>query len=48
VFRVTGRGMPALKRPQVTGDLYVHLKVQIPRQLNARQKSLLAEAAKLK
>jgi curved DNA-binding protein len=46
VFRVVGRGMPVLKRPQVTGDLYVHLKVQIPRQLNARQKSLLAEAAK--
>ena len=48
VFRVAGRGMPVLKQPQATGDLYVHLKVQIPRQLNARQKSLLAEAAKLK
>jgi curved DNA-binding protein len=48
VFRVTGRGMPVLKRPQVTGDLYVHLKVQVPKQLTARQRSLLAEAAKLK
>ncbi len=48
VFRVAGRGMSVLKRPQAAGDLYVHLKVQIPRQLNARQKSLLAEAAKLK
>jgi curved DNA-binding protein len=48
VFRVAGRGMPVLKRPQVIGDLYVHLKVQIPRQLNARQKSLLEEAARLK
>jgi len=47
VFRVAGRGMPVLKRPQITGDLYVHLKVQIPRQLNAKQRSLLAEAAKL-
>jgi len=48
VFRVTGRGMSVLKRPQDTGDLYVHLKVQIPRQLNARQRSLLEEAAILK
>jgi curved DNA-binding protein len=48
VFRVAGRGMPVLKRSQVTGDLYVHLKVQVPKQLTARQRSLLAEAAKLK
>jgi curved DNA-binding protein len=48
VFRLAGRGMPILKHPQEAGDLYVHLKVQIPRQLNAKQKSLLAEAAKLK
>ena len=48
VFRVAGRGMSVLKRPQAAGDLYVHLKVQIPRQLNARQKSLLEDAAKLK
>jgi curved DNA-binding protein len=48
VFRLAGRGMPVLKRPQAAGDLYVHLKVQIPRQLTAKQKSLLAEAAKLK
>jgi curved DNA-binding protein len=48
VFRVAGRGLPLLKRPQSCGDLYVHLKVQVPRQLTAKQKSLLAEAAKLK
>ena len=48
VFRVAGRGMPVLKQAQACGDLYVHLKVQIPRQLTAKQKSLLAEAAKLK
>jgi curved DNA-binding protein len=48
VFRVAGRGMPVLKRAQATGDLYVHLKVQIPRQLNTKQRSLLAEAAKIK
>ncbi len=47
VFRVAGRGMPVLKRSQA-GDLYVHVKVQIPKQLNDRQKSLLEEAAKRK
>jgi curved DNA-binding protein len=48
IFRVAGRGMPVLKQAQTCGDLYVHLKVQIPRQFTAKQKSLLAEAAKLK
>jgi len=48
VFRVAGRGMPALRRAHTFGDLYVHLKVQIPRQLSGKQKSLLAEAAKIK
>jgi curved DNA-binding protein len=48
VFRVAGRGMPVLKRTQEKGDLYVHLKMQVPRQLTARQRSLLEEAARLK
>jgi curved DNA-binding protein len=48
VFRVAGRGMSVVKRPQAFGDLYVHLKVQVLRQLTARQRSLLEEAAKLK
>jgi curved DNA-binding protein len=48
VFRVAGRGMPLLKRPESKGDLYVQVKVQIPRQLTAKQKSLLEEAARNK
>ena len=48
VFRVAGRGMTVLKRSQATGNLYVHVKVKIPRQLSARQKSLLEEASKIK
>jgi curved DNA-binding protein len=47
VFRVAGRGMPMLKRAQAAGDLYVHLKMQVPRQLTAKQRSLLEEVAKL-
>jgi curved DNA-binding protein len=48
VFRLTGRGMPHLKDSGTKGDLYVRVKVQIPRQLNARQKSLLEEAVRAK
>jgi len=47
IFRVKGRGMPQLKSPQTKGDLYVHVRVQIPTRLNARQRSLLEEAARL-
>jgi curved DNA-binding protein len=43
-IRLAGRGMPLLKTPEVKGDLYVHVKVQVPRKLNARQKSLLEQA----
>ena len=48
VFRVAGRGMPQLKSPEIKGDLFVRVKVEIPRQLNAKQKSLLEEAARKK
>lgn len=48
VFRLAGRGMPHLRSPQTKGDLYVRVKVQLPRQLSARQKSLLEEAAQAK
>jgi len=48
VFRLAGRGMPILKEPDVKGDLYVLVKVQIPKGLNARQISLLEQASKLK
>jgi curved DNA-binding protein len=48
VFRVAGRGMPRLKKAEQKGDLYIHVKVQIPRQLNARQKALLEEAGRAK
>jgi len=48
VFRVSGRGMPQLKNPETKGDLYVRVKLQVPRQLTARQKSLLEEASNSK
>jgi DnaJ-class molecular chaperone len=40
--------MPHLKDPQVKGDLFVRIKVQIPKQLTPEQKKLLEEAAQSK
>jgi curved DNA-binding protein len=48
VFRLAGRGMPHVKNPKEKGDLYVKLKVQIPRYLSSKQRELLEEEAKIK
>jgi curved DNA-binding protein len=44
VFRLAGRGMPRLKSPQAKGDLFVRVKVQIPKTLTQEQKDLLIRA----
>jgi len=48
VFRLAGRGMPSVKNAKEKGDLYVRLKVQIPKYLSAKQRELLEEASRLK
>lgn len=48
VFRIAGRGMPHLRNSQEHGDLYVRVKVHIPKLLLPRQRELLQEAARLK
>jgi curved DNA-binding protein len=48
VFRLAGRGMPRLKSSQGKGDLFVRVKVKIPKQLSSKQKSLLEEASRHK
>ena len=48
VFRLAGRGMPSLKDKDEKGDLYVRLKVQIPKYLSEKQRELLEEASRLK
>jgi len=48
VFRLAGRGMPQVKNTSQKGDLYVRLKVQIPKYLSAKQRELLDEASRLK
>jgi curved DNA-binding protein len=48
VFRLAGRGMPTVKDANARGDLYVKLKVQIPKYLSSKQRELLEEAARIK
>jgi curved DNA-binding protein len=48
VFRLSGRGMPHVKNPDEKGDLFVRLKVQIPKYLSPKQRELLEEASRLK
>lgn len=47
VFRLAGRGMPHLKGNQ-KGDLFVRLKVQIPKELSSEQRALIEKAARRK
>jgi curved DNA-binding protein len=42
-FRLAGRGMPHLKNPKEFGDLYARIKVQIPRELTAKQRALFEQ-----
>lgn len=44
-IRLSGRGMPNLKNPQVHGDLFVRVKVNLPRNLTSRQRELFQELA---
>ncbi len=48
VFRLAGRGMPNIKNATAKGDLYVRLKVQIPKYLSSKQRELVEEAARIK
>ena len=46
-IRISGRGMPQLKNPQNKGDLYVQVKIRIPKQITPEQKALLQKAREL-
>jgi curved DNA-binding protein len=48
IFRLAGRGMPSVKDAKEKGDLYVRLKVQIPKYLSSQQRELLEEASRIK
>lgn len=46
-FRLGGRGMPLLKDPQQHGDLFVRMKVRLPRNLTAEQRKLFEDLRRL-
>jgi len=48
VFRLAGRGMPQVRDQKAKGDLFVKIKVQIPKYLSSKQRELLEEASKIK
>jgi curved DNA-binding protein len=48
VFRLAGRGMPNVKNQKEIGDLYVKLKIKIPKYLSSKQRELLEEVSKIK
>jgi curved DNA-binding protein len=43
VFRLRGRGLPKLRNPDVRGDLYAEVDVQLPEDLTPRQRELFEE-----
>lgn len=45
-IRLSGRGMPELRSPQTYGDMYITVKVQIPRQLSTKQRELFEQLRK--
>ncbi len=47
-FRLSGRGMPQLKNPKKSGDLYVKVNIRIPRNLSSEEKELFSELNLLK
>ncbi len=48
VFRLAGRGMTHVKNSKEKGDLFVRVKVQVPKYLSTKQRELLEEASRIK
>lgn len=48
VFRLKGQGMPVLNSPNVRGDLFVEVHVEVPRHLSDRERELIEEFARLR
>lgn len=47
-FRLKGLGMPNLKDPKVTGDLYAEVKIVLPERLSKQEKELFAQLASMR
>ena len=48
IFRLAGRGMSNLKKQNKYGDLYAHVKVQLPTKLSKEQKALFEQLRDMK
>jgi curved DNA-binding protein len=46
-IRLAGRGLPHLNNPQTHGDLFVRIRVQLPRKLSAEQRQLFEKLRSL-
>ncbi len=47
-FRLRGKGMPSARKPKQYGDLLVTTQIQVPQKLNARERELFQELARLR
>jgi curved DNA-binding protein len=47
-FRLTGKGMPVMRKPKEYGDLYVKVRIATPSNLSAREKELFQELARIR
>jgi curved DNA-binding protein len=46
-FRLVGRGMPLMRNPDSSGDLFVRANVEIPRNLSEKQRQLFQQLSSL-
>lgn len=46
VFRIKKEGLPDINTGSRKGDMYIHIKVEIPKNLNRKQKNLLKDMVK--
>ena len=47
VFSLKGKGIPYRSSPKLRGDMYVTVSVELPKNLNAKQKELLEKFAEI-
>lgn len=48
VFRLSGQGMPRVRKPETRGDLYVTLDAELPARLSPRERELFEELRKIR
>ena len=48
IFRLRGQGVPKLKNPRDRGDLYVKVKIVVPKKLTPKERELFRELADLR